>query len=207
MVAQLRENRSVNSSLAAHFQLEAADVQAFQRYASGDKGKQLSPVQTLLALLAGVVIMGFFFYLTLPKSPATRPIRAASNAGSPLFSVLSLFLPMLLFTGFWLFLISASKKANKKSPILQHPSTVTLSNEELRVEFASTAVTNRWTGVSRVENTATHLFLFTQPADGFIVPRRAFNNDEEFEQFCGFARQKSEAARPPAPETPPIARV
>lgn len=197
----------MNSSLTAHFQLEAADVGAFQRYTNGDKGKQLSPVQTLLALFVGMVIMGLFFYLTLSKSATTRPLRAAPSASSPLFSVLSLFLPMLLFAGFWLFLITASKKANKKSPILQHPSTVTLSNEELRVEFASTAVTNRWAGVSRVENTPSHLFLFTQPADGFIVPRRAFNSDEEFEQFCGFARQKSEAAKPPAPQMPPIAQV
>ncbi len=207
MVAQLRENRGVNPSLTAHFQLEGSDVQAFQRYASGDKGKQLSPMQTLLALFAGVVIMGFFFYLSLPKSPATRPIRATPSASSPLFSVLSLFLPMLFFVGFWLFLISAGKKSNKKSPILQHPSTFTLSNEELRVEFDSTTVTNRWAGVSRVENTAIHLFLFTQPADGFIVPRRAFNSDDEFVRFCEFAHQKSEAAKPLAPETPPIARV
>lgn len=116
-------------------------------------------------------------------------------------------LPGVMFPIFYFLAVSSTKKARQNAPILQHPSTVTLSDQDFRVEFGSTSTTTRWDGVPRVENTPTHLFLFIQPKDGFIVPRRAFDSDEEFARFCDLARRHQEAARPLAPQPPPIAQV
>ena len=165
--------------------------------------KPVRLLRTVGLLLVAVLVAGVMFKIGLAESHAPRYSRGAPSV-SPLMSLASLFLPMLLLFGFWLFVLSANNKTQQKAPMLQHPSTVTLSGEEFRVSFGTTTVINGWQGVPRVENTATHMFLFTQPKDGYIVPRRAFASDEEFARFCDFARAHCEVAKP---VTPPIAGV
>ena len=198
------ENGGVSSSpLVAQFQLQPSDLSAFSRFASGSTGKKATPLQTLLVLFFAVLGATVIFYNTLHN---VRTVRAAPvpSSGRPLLSVLGLVLPLVVFGAFWIFFIVANKKARANSRALQRECTVSLSEDDFRVEFGPTTIINRWPGVLRVGDTREHLFVFTQSSDGFVVPRRAFASDEEFERFFEFAHTRCEAAKP---LVPPLARV
>lgn len=113
-------------------------------------------------------------------------------------------IPMIAFGIICVFALQNNKKAHLASPMFQHPSTVTLSPNGVRSDDGPETATVRWEGISRVANTSQHLFIFAQPKRALIVPRRAFDSDEEFARFADFARAQCEAAKP---QTPPIAEV
>ena len=192
------------------------------------------PVMNLVAGVGPLVfLMAFWFFLISPASYKTRLLRLlglllaftlfaglvvkaqmgaphsyrTSHAGasnSPLVSLVSLLLPMVLLVAFWWFILSSSRKAQAKLPILQNPSTFTLSADGVQLSYNPTTTQTAWSGIERVAQTPTHLFLFDQPRSAFIVPRRAFASDEEFALFGDFARAHCEAAKP---ILPPIAGV
>ena len=54
----------------------------------------------------------------------------------------------------------------------------------------------RWAVVERIDTTDDHAFLFTSAVSAFIVPKRAFKTNGEFEAFVGMARRLSEEGRP-----------
>jgi len=205
---RLGENRGVTSSpLTAHFQLEQADVDAFGNFltlggkVSGSKTQLI--IRTLLILFGALLAFGIFFRSQLPPPRPSYYSRPASR-GSNWLLLAPTVGPLLMVPIFYIIIVASNKKARQKLPILTNPSTVTLSEEGFRVEFGPTNNFTRWDGVPRIESTLKHLFLFTLPRDGYIVPHRAFDSDEAFARFSDFARAQCQAAKP---QTPPIAQV
>ncbi len=190
-------------TLTAQFQLENADLNAFKRFLDGNKSGAsiLQKVKVPLILLLVILGATVFFKTQLPPVPSV-PVRPVPQTSLWLSTIL----PVGLVIVFWGFIFT-NNRARRNAPILVNPSTVTLSDEDFRVEFGVTAISTQWKGVPRVEQTQTHVFLFTEARDGFIVPHRAFDSDEEFQQFCDFARHHQQAAQPNPPEPPPIARA
>ena len=204
MMGRLGENGGVNS-LVAQFQLQYDDWKAFGRFANGNKSGAATPriIRTLFVLFSLLLIAGVVFRASLPPA---RPISYAptSSGASSWSTLLALVLPVVIFGVIYALALQTNKKARIESPIFRHPNTVTLATSDIRSECGPTTTTVRWQGISRVANTPQHLFIFTQPKNAFIVPRRAFDSDEEFARFADFARAHCEAAKP---QTPPIAEV
>ena len=51
-----------------------------------------------------------------------------------------------------------------------------------------------WSGVDRVEQDADYIFIYTSPNGAHVVPRRAFADARQAEEFCEFARASKAAA-------------
>ncbi len=190
--------------LEARFQLTTADSRAFAAIAQGrtDTSKSGNLKRNLIMLLTVAVISGLMFKF-LPNTAAPRPVNAA-NAPMTWQSVASLLAPMLLFLGFWGFLFYAQKKARAAAPAWNEPSVVSLDKNG--VTQRAGAVTNNieWRGIHRVLASSDHVGLFTSKDDGLVVPRRAFDADEDWHNYVNFAREHWQKAQP---IVPPIANA
>jgi hypothetical protein len=56
------------------------------------------------------------------------------------------------------------------------------------------AATSRWGAVREIATTNEHTFLITGEAGGFVVPRRAFRDEADFQAFVELARRYQTAA-------------
>jgi hypothetical protein len=64
----------------------------------------------------------------------------------------------------------------------------------------------RWRGIRKVARTRDHVFLYTTTMSAFLVARRDFGSDEEFNEFVRTARRRWERAKAGhdvAPAPPP----
>jgi hypothetical protein len=58
-----------------------------------------------------------------------------------------------------------------------------------------------WAGIEKIVIMGDHAFIFEMPASAFIVPRRAFGDDEDFREFVETARDYRDHAQDgPLPE-------
>ena len=65
---------------------------------------------------------------------------------------------------------------------------ITLTNEAL-LEYTNTNESKfSWAGVYRVVEWSNYLFIYTNISTAHIIPKRAFRNEEEFQEFYKFAQ-------------------
>ena len=62
----------------------------------------------------------------------------------------------------------------------------------LKVSSEKSASEIRWTAVLDVKRTADRLFVFMAKRQAFIIPRRAFDSDDQFEAFAAAAQERWE---------------
>jgi hypothetical protein len=74
------------------------------------------------------------------------------------------------------------------------PQRLVLSPDAVQMSSEFTNATNRWSGISRVEETASHIFIFLTSNTAHIIPRRAFASESAYRQFAETARQYKKAA-------------
>jgi hypothetical protein len=48
-----------------------------------------------------------------------------------------------------------------------------------------------WDVIKRVSSSKTHLILFISESEGFVIPRRAFQSNEAFENFATYAKERA----------------
>lgn len=75
------------------------------------------------------------------------------------------------------------------------PRQVTLTPRELRIRGPYTDDRVHWIAIENVEVGSSALYLYTSGTNGYVIPRRAFASDAEFEFFVALARGYQEAAR------------
>jgi hypothetical protein len=63
-----------------------------------------------------------------------------------------------------------------------------LTNIGVVVVSPHVEATTQWSGVTAVEETPTHLFLFVDRCGGFIIPKRFFNAASQAAEFRNFAQ-------------------
>lgn len=116
----------------------------------------------------------------------------------------ALLLPFVIFTVFYLVILNSNKKAQRARPAFQNPSTIALDARAMTQNYGAFTNIVEWRGFTQVIASEEHLGLFTSATDGYVVPRRAFESDEQWQRFVTFARQQWEKTRP---VVPPIANV
>jgi hypothetical protein len=66
------------------------------------------------------------------------------------------------------------------------------SDDVLTETRPSGSTTRNWTSVERIVTTPSHLFVYTSGIEAYVVPRRAFSTDSEFNAFVDAVRERSD---------------
>lgn len=69
------------------------------------------------------------------------------------------------------------------------PRQVTLTPREIRIRGPYTDDRVHWIAIENVEAGSSALYLYTSGANGYVIPRRAFASDSEFDSFVALARE------------------
>ncbi len=191
--------------LEARFQLDAADYKAFQALAKA--GKPFIGKRQLASALAALFVLIFVASLLFHRMLASQPAASPGNTtiGPTLDTIFLLFIPLgafLMFSGWLLRLYS--NKVSLRNIMFTEPTLVTLDESALTRQCGAFFSRAQWRGITRVIASDAHLILMISPNEGFIVPRRAFDDDASWQRFADFAQQQWQRAQPAAP---PIANV
>jgi hypothetical protein len=76
---------------------------------------------------------------------------------------------------------------------------VAISAEGVTDQTASTAATYRWEAITRLVRDRKHLYLYVTAASAIIIPRKAFDSDEEFDDFIAAVEVNLPRRVSPAP--------
>ena len=69
------------------------------------------------------------------------------------------------------------------------PHRVMLTPEAIEHAIGPNSTRSLWVGIAKIDHTKTHLFIYTSPNQAIVVPGRAFQSEEDFEDFCKTAQQ------------------
>jgi len=75
------------------------------------------------------------------------------------------------------------------------PQRLKLTPEALIISSAAAETTTRWEGIERITVTHDYAFFFNSQNSAFLLPRRAFANEQDFLAFVEAAQRYQEAAR------------
>ncbi|QDT06543.1 hypothetical protein K227x_49530 [Rubripirellula lacrimiformis] len=64
-------------------------------------------------------------------------------------------------------------------------------DEALTETRPSGSTIRNWTSVERIVTTPSHLFVYTSGIEAYVVPRRAFSTESEFDAFLGVITERS----------------
>jgi hypothetical protein len=187
------------------YTLQPEDLHQLERYLSkrGGGGSRL-----LVPLVLGVFAVSILLPL-LQRSQRGRYIEQLMS--NPLPFLASTFVPFLLFCLFWLFFLRWNQAQQKKQwatlPALTQPHTTRLTPAHLYNRDASGESITYWHSLHDVGQDENGIYLFNAEQTAFIVPRRAFADEAQaqqfFEQAHGYWQQARGAdSKPPIPEPP-----
>lgn len=97
----------------------------------------------------------------------------------------------IVFIAFWAFLrwrFARALPAADRGSLLGRRETV-LDENGIREQSAYHRHQSDWNGVLSVEETDEHVFLMIDRFAGYIVPKRAFPDSADLQEFVEFARQ------------------
>ena len=197
------DNSPAAAPLEARFQLNTDDFKAFRdliQKASGALAVRRI-VQVLLAVFAIVLVISIVFHWRLASS-ASAPIARIGADG--LDKVFAVFIPIGLFMVVWALVMIRNYNVQLKNPMFKESTLITLEAGIITQKCGTSVNRIEWHDIRRVIASDTHLILTTLPNAGFIVPRRAFTSEADWQIFVSFAREQWQKTQP---ATPPIANA
>ena len=75
-------------------------------------------------------------------------------------------------------------KLFETEPALKEAHTTEITPEYLRQQDATGETKTRWNGIHKVVETATHIVLWVSPSAAYVVPKRAFDSEENAALFA-----------------------
>jgi hypothetical protein len=107
---------------------------------------------------------------------------------------------LLIFLLFVVLVLRSQKKTLKdaRNQWLFATRRMALTPEEFSITSWFSRFYYRWEVVSDIAVTPGHVFLFLTSTDAAVVPRRAFRDQQHFEEFVALASRYREGAAPPA---------
>ena len=180
--------------MEARFQLNALDLSALRKIAALHRDTRLNNAINPLVLLALLVSTAYALF-----APIFDPtLRAPATTQWP--GVLYFVAPFVVFDAALIYILVVISRARKEQRKFSEPNHVTLDRNGVTRHTENSAHTVQWRGIKRVAATDNHLCLLSGASAGFVVPRRAFESDDEWQRFINFARDHWEQTRPvPAP--------
>ena len=182
------------------FQLNLDDWKAFNRAVGG---------RTIWRYLAIPLVLGVVALQTLTDRRFMGNLRLMQlryhfggwHAVSA--QVLSLVLPIVLVSAFWLVISIWNRRNQAKLPMFAQPITIRADDEGISGTSTQGRDTIFWRAVHQILETPTHFFILSAPQAGLIVPKRAFVSEAEATRFFDYVKAQWEQTRP---QTPPLAQ-
>ena len=152
-------------------------------------------------IVAGVLVVFALTSVILPSVTGGRSIEWTFG------DIISSLLPLVIIGAFLYGILSPTalrwqstrvvKKTYSKSQnrglIGRHK--VVLTPENLVYESDIAETKTDWATVTKMESTASHLFIFTSKASALAVPCRAFSDESEYSKFYEATRRYYESSR------------
>ena len=183
----------------ARFELNYQDLREKAKLIAMHSDTQINNVVHPLALAAFIFIPAYVLWapLLFPAPRAPGPVNWLRALGVIL-------LPELIFAGLLFYVAFQVFKARRKQLAFSEQNRVVLDANGATLHTDGRALAVQWRALRRVVATTDYICLFLGAGEGFIVPRRAFNSDADWQRFVDFASQQWQRDRP---TTPPIASV
>jgi hypothetical protein len=178
--------------MEVEYQLLPEDELAFRRYHMAHPAASPNPSQrTLICLALSALCLGMFLVNLLGK-PKDYILVAVGGIGSVLFLVYALLfyfrrMPVAGSLRAWLGVGGSTTQLPRQRLIIT-PEGVTASSE-------LSSSTTRWPGVRAVAVTQDHAFIYISPTSAFVVPKRAFREVPQFEEFVAMAQRYQAEAK------------
>ena len=193
------------AALEARYQLTDEDNKAFQTLAKGVNSGVAPKLQLLMFGALILFALGTSFYGTVVAKVKPRPapnLAGSSWMGSPWASVLGMLIPIVVVGVFWLVIVRVGKAEQSKSTAFVEESIMRLDRVSATNICGPYTNITQWHGLVCVASSETHIAFLTNVNSGYIVPRRAFNDDQSWQRFVDFAREQWQQSQP---TVPPIA--
>jgi hypothetical protein len=165
------------------------DAAAFFRYHLNNpaRGKPLVPGWFWPLLLTAVIILGLALRAAMPGGFAL--------SGADWFFLALYLLYLLLFFFSSRVIVWFLLNRLRRNPRFFEPRTLELTPEGLVLRAESRERTVPWQTVPRVAADEGHVFIYLTDKAGLTVPRRAFADARQFEEFLSVARDYQQEAR------------
>ena len=154
-------------------------------------------------------LMGFCFY-HYPRSPivigtyglgfvllSSGILQALPTDITPVAKVVTFlameFLAFLFIAGSFVVIVVLSMVSRRNKTLLTEH-TITLGEGSFVEETAYNKTDHKWAGVQKLARTRRHIFIYVSQYAAHVVPRRAFQNDTEWDSFYEFCKQRIDAS-------------
>ena len=136
------------------------------------------------------------FFLFLPLIVILIDEYALTDAGEVNGSMLigALALGSLLSAIFLLVIPSLQVRAQHKAGFVE-PYRISLRGDGVSAEHPRQDNLYRWSGLHDVSATEDRLFLYTAPGCAVIIPKRSFESEAAFDQWCDEAQRRWTASK------------
>ena len=188
------DNLPANAPLEARFQLNDQDLREKMKLAAMHTETRHNNAVNPLALLTLIFAPAYALW-----APLLIPSLRAPSA-APLTVILNVLVPQFIFAMVLFYLALVVFKARQKQRAFSEPNRVTLDTNGATQYITHRATSVQWRGIRRVVATNDTLGLLFGAGEGFIVPRRAFDSDDDWQRYVGFAQQhwqKTQSVLPP----------
>jgi YcxB-like protein len=170
--------------MEVRFDLLPEDLKALKRYVDRHPGRS--------QWLEGIVLVVFFVFhfAVVPFGALLLSGRAPHLAATVWAIVIGQLVCWVIFFVFVQIL------APKAKLLMGHDKAVglTIAPDSLRVVTPLSECAHRWTDIEKLAVAQRHVFFFIEPRKAYVVPRRAFVDDDSYYQFLERARSYFEAA-------------
>jgi hypothetical protein len=190
--AEISDSSGPEPVMQAHYTLDRADYAALFLYVT-----KLSPAarrqrgrRFAIGLLGGLLLLGIWAGHALAKEE-TRG-NALANLGTFLIAFLILLPLFLLLRKYETY---SALQALCRDPRIFEPTRLTFSADQLTSTGLTSSVTIQWHGVREIVEYGEYGFFFTAEREAVILPKRAFADEWQFQEFLDTARRYHVEAR------------
>jgi hypothetical protein len=172
------------------FALTEDDIIAFQRYARANPLGGSGP-QTRFKVYGAIIYGLFLFFFVVEVATA----KGAINWQWVAQWAALLGLPPLLFVFGPRCLDWANRKALRKDPRALGRCRIAITPQALETSAALGSGSTLWLGVEKIASTRDYALFYITPTLVHVVPRHAFEDEEDFKKFVDASRLYHDAAK------------
>jgi hypothetical protein len=143
-----------------------------------------------IGLIGGLLLLGVWAGPALAEEEGRA--SALANLGTFLIAFLSLLPLFLLLRKYETY---SALQALCRDPRIFEPTRLTLSADHLTFTGLTTSVTILWHGVREIVERGEYVFFITAEREGQVLPKRAFADEWQFQEFLDTARRYHAEAR------------
>lgn len=144
------------------------------------------PRKPLVMLMTAAFFLFFTFEIVFPAArslPANQPMVVRAIA----FFMVEMLL-LLVLVVFWAGITLLTMISTRNKPLYCQRS-LTVGDESFVTESEYGRSETKWTLVQKLARTKSHIFMFLGQDNAIVVPRRAFENSDQWDKFYEICRQ------------------